>query len=644
MPVLPASWTLLLLAGCSLDHTGHWSDQLEPEGPCWNVNLVDGLDESSTSEMHDLFACMNQSGNLDPLSELDESIDAETRFNEPVGHALARLVNTLPASGFDVFGVVGKILQLLNDFIDDAELVQATIVEFIYGHPIDSVDTNLHSTTDGVADPFIRLMAVTASALLDNGEVARAELEGLSESQLLKDTVCSISAAVNSSNEDLSALPDQLLLNVSEAWILAADSSNDLQASTSGNSLRDLIHWLDLGSETSLIEPIRNDVNTLLSDPRVKAGTRSALEQANSDGHLELIAPQLLYLASVDAEGRDLSDPSAESTSALQTSLRMLHNANREMICTIPIVGIEIELGNLSVEIVREVATTDPDTSVERLDFLGDVLGLGLTQLVAENLAESGACPAFDSQLLADLRVVERMNDPAVGNLVEVVHGLLDAVYIPGEMDRLPQAVNIGAFLYESEAMGPVEEVLRDISSSNLTDDIVTLVPMLLDPSSLSTVSCADGSAPLSFDLVWDTLDEHIDSDADTTLVHSVWPAIEMDPNTWALLDRLSILASNEQAHIRTLPHLAVDLLMLEGTNETFESAGALIEQEAIYYASLSVAENATLVEALTSTDSNGSGPLPFLADIILSDTVTVMLQTVNSVLDSLGVNSSETD
>ena len=124
MSTRPASWTFVLLAGCSLGPAEtHWSSKLTPAGPCWEVNLVDGVDETSTEELHDLFACLNRSGNLEALTSIDQAMDAHDRNNEPVGHAVAKLTNALPTSGYDLLGLAGKALQLFDEYHEDADLI-----------------------------------------------------------------------------------------------------------------------------------------------------------------------------------------------------------------------------------------------------------------------------------------------------------------------------------------------------------------------------------------------------------------------------------------------------------------------------------------------------------------------------------------
>jgi hypothetical protein len=196
-------------------------------------------------------------------------------------------------------------------------------------------------------------------------------------------------------------------------------------------------------------------MRAILGDSRVQRSAKDALVDAANAGHFTLLTRQLLHLASVDPDGRGLSGPGAEDISALRAGLRMLDAANDELVCTIPLVGYDIELGNLSVEILKELTEMDTDTAVERLDLLGDVLGFGFTQVLADALVSSGACPAFTQQLLNDLRVIERLNDPEVENLVAVVQGLLNAVYVPGGQNRLTETVNIASTLHRSGACFP---------------------------------------------------------------------------------------------------------------------------------------------------------------------------------------------
>ena len=63
----------------------------------------------------------------------------------------------------------------------------------------------------------------------------------------------------------------------------------------------------------------------------------------------------------------------------------------------------------------------------------------------------------------------------------------------------------------------------------------------------------------------------------------------------------------------------------------------AAVRDPNIWGPSLEVLENPELMAAVTAPTGEHEGPLPFVARLIRSDTVTVMLQTIDLLLDSLG-------
>ncbi len=83
-----------MVGGCA--ETTPWTEQLVPGGPCYAVNLLDGLDNSSTQEEHDLFACLDANGTLSGYRALDAALDASTR-DGAVGLVLARWITDAPS-------------------------------------------------------------------------------------------------------------------------------------------------------------------------------------------------------------------------------------------------------------------------------------------------------------------------------------------------------------------------------------------------------------------------------------------------------------------------------------------------------------------------------------------------------------------
>ena len=125
---------VLLLAGCGADTSPpDWTEQVSPSGPCWEVNLTDGLDESSTDELHGLFDCLNQGGNLDPFSGLVDALDADSRSGIPLGVELAALVNDLPSVDVDAFALAGFAVDLIEQQPSLIADGLGVLVELMYG-------------------------------------------------------------------------------------------------------------------------------------------------------------------------------------------------------------------------------------------------------------------------------------------------------------------------------------------------------------------------------------------------------------------------------------------------------------------------------------------------------------------------------
>jgi len=310
----------------------------------------------------------------------------------------------------------------------------------------------------------------------------------------------------------------------------------------------------------------------------------------------------------------------------------------------VPVIGTSIDLGNMSVAILRQIANLSSGAAVTQVAFLGDVLGFGITQALADGLAASGACPLLDEQLLDDLRVVERLNDSEVGDLVAIIHGLLDAVYERDERDRLQETVNVLAALHSHGLVPPVEEALRDLAQSALVDDLGVVIATLVDPTSLQVDACPAGSEPLDFDTLWDTSASFLgESDVIETLGPVIEAALENDA-TWVMIDNGSELASHPSSRIHALPELIVALNATDSDGDLMEFIVETVQNPALFRPALAAIETPELRDAIIESTPDSEGPLPFISRLIISDTVTVMLQTVDLVLDSLGGSEDTSD
>ncbi|MEC8192724.1 MAG: hypothetical protein VX127_08330 [Myxococcota bacterium] len=640
---ISVGWFALFLAGCSASEDAHWSDQLVPSGPCWEVDLADGLDESSTDELHNLFDCLNQSGNFDPLGPLDTAMDFPNRSGSASGLSVAALVNALADNDVALLGWAAEGAQWVNESLDDATILMDASVEAIYGSPAEHASPSAAATHDGVVVPALSTTRRLAAGLLDGGEAARAAVMELGHSTVLDSAECSAVLSIDSSEPVVADLHRVATRQLSDAWIRAKDVSNNRRPSATGNSIRDLVSWAQLADEQTVLHPVQASLFALLSDAQVAPLVHRVLDNADGNGHLASLPAQLLHLSTVNASGNPLTGTRQGDFSVLESSLRMLTRANREMECTIPLVGIDVEVGNLSVEILRIVAQSDPGEFVERLDLLERAWGTGITQVIIEALVASGACDGIDQELLDDMEVIERLSDPEVEGLATVVHGLLNAVYSDGSHDRLQETVDLAAFLHESGALPLMEEVLRDLALADLTDSLIEVLRMVLRPETLLTGPCPLGGTPLSFDQLWGIATEASAPGPPSPLRTAAGEALFGANGIWITLDRAATLGQYDDAVIHQVVPMALKWARSAEPTVSTDSPAGWAANELVYTHGLQVVENARLHAAIADIH-DGTNLLHFVAELVASDTVTVMLQTLDTVFDSLGFERSSTD
>ena len=116
----------------------------------------------------------------------------------------------------------------------------------------------------------------------------------------------------------------------------------------------------------------------------------------------------------VDAWGQPVY---AGDDSALYALLRMLSSADDELVCTIEVDILpgdwgslelfEVTIDNLAETLLGLIATRSTDEIVGGVDFLGEALGLGLTEDVLYAVADAGTCDLIDRQMVDDLAWIE---------------------------------------------------------------------------------------------------------------------------------------------------------------------------------------------------------------------------------------------
>ncbi|MCB9777986.1 MAG: hypothetical protein H6742_05435 [Alphaproteobacteria bacterium] len=635
------------------DSGPHWSDQLAADGPCWRVDLLDGMDEASTAELHDLFDCVNARGTVAPLAPAVDVLDDTGRDGVPLGVELARLVNRLPEVDLDLLGLAGRALDLLE--ADDAPLERTLelVIELVYATPYDRVagwdpwtlddDARLQA---GIVAPLLPFAADAAAAVLDDGPAIPGLLVDLLEDPVVADLACTLAGLAHSADPEVAALGDRLIPELAEALSAAGDASNDRWSGASGNSLRDVLAALLVTPASDgrpVLASMELQVVELLSDERVLDNLADTMTQARANDRLAPLPGQLRYLAQVDVDGGGLT---GGEDSALVSLLRLLDSANTDVSCTIDLVftEIDIDLGNLSVSLLSYLADQDPQAAADGIGLLGDVLGWGLSESTLELVADTGVCPVIDRQLVADLGSIDRLSDDEVGDVLVVLLMVLDDVR-NGQQDRLPDLVDVISIAHQEGVVPPVEEALRDLGDTGLAADLAVIIGFGLEPEVLAVDACPTGSSPVDFEGSLGLVRAAVAGRPGGSPVEVVQPLTQVAVRSdalWSALDHLGALAAEPDSRLRGAPDLLADLLAVDPELSLVDDLAPLLADRELYGPLLRIAESHALMDVVAAAGAGASGDgepgvLPWLTRLVTGGTLDRMLRTVDLVVDWLG-------
>lgn len=647
---------LLLLFSCTVqDEPADWHDQLQPDSPCYRVDLFDGLSEDSTDELHDLFDCIDQ-GNFGPLRGLVEALDSTAPGGAPAGVELARLINHLPTTGLDLAAIVDATVILLAE--DGAPLLAFAelVVELAYGVPYDQIARSEPPHGAGAMDagsliPALPLIGeLSAQALVRDDALGALGAQAL-ESELTLDLVATFLAVADSEDERLARVPDELLSSLGDAIEAAQDDRNDHASSCSGDSLRDLAQALatPVQGESTALEQVLEPLDTMLADRSTAVALANALADSSRGGHLDPLPAQLALLATEDVNGGSLQ-PGEDS--ALVSMLRLLHTADREVSCST--LGIQwLHTDNLSVWLLQLIADQEPTN----VDFLMNIGGWTLSYGdLIEALASQ--CTIDSQQFAADAPALERLVDPQVGDLLVALLELLQGLE-EGDNSHITELVELASRVHEHDLAEPVEELLKDLASTRFVALVVDLVPPLVDPWSdqawcaNGTDSCLDetwagydeaafeaGRHPVDFlalaDLVGVLLAPDGERGSPLARLRATLTLCVEHEATWVVVHNTGTL-------LRTPGARAADILVALPGWERIDpewkvlSMGAdLLEDEDCSTPVLRIAATEPVQDAVAATSEEEEGPLPFVSRLVVDGTLAEVLATVKLILDLL--------
>jgi hypothetical protein len=633
------AFSLASQVGClAMPATGDWYDQLSPDGACYRVDLLDGLDESSTTELHDLFACVNDAGQLDPLAPVMTALDSATRTGEPAGLVLAQLVNDLPEIGVDLFAAAGDAASALADSDLPVREVLDLTLEALYGTRATKVRGAGVSLTDpqaldgGLIAPAEPLIGVATGVMLSDLDAHTTWLADLLRDPEVDRWLRTGAALVHAPDDQVEASLDGLLVDVGAAVTATRSPANDRWEGASGDSARDAVDHLLLAPDAPLVA-LGPDLAEILGDVVVRMEVAEAVVRWEAQGHLAPLAEQVAWLASVDVYGAPL-EPGG--TSGLSALVRLLHDTHQPMTCTFDlwVTDLEVDLGDLAVAFLQALSEQDPAAAADGLSLLSDLLGWEVSDLIITEIADSGVCPVLTPQVAEDLHTVDLIVGPQAADLLVVFIEALDMVR-HGEQDHLLHVADLAAELHTRQALPPLEELLRDLGSSPAIDRLLALAPVLVDPEGhgvlLADTRPVDLQDVLSLGL-W-LLDDEGGGSGWAELEPRVEPLLAHDA-TWKLLGNAASLLSEETSQAAQL----LDLVPVPPEAPELElraTLAELLQNRALIEPALVLAESAP-VSALLSTEPEGESaevPLAFTARLILDSTLEDLLAVVDLAL-----------
>ena len=632
---------LLSLATSCAPEPEPWYQQLQADSPCYRVDLMDGLDETSTTEVQDLFACLNHHGHFQSLAPTMASMEEDTPRGDQGAIELARAVNAMPDADVDIFATLDAMVGVLESDEPVLEHTLDVVLELTYGDNValvrrDGYDLDHPSNLEGGAlVPLGPVIPELADGLIED-DMETAELVG----DLLQDPdthrwVHTMAAWADSDHPDVKRPLDDMIPHLGEAVLASRDASNDHWNRASGDSIRDLAEAFTKGSP-DLIERTSPELDAILSDSIVRNETQELMVDLEAQGHLQKTMAQAAWLAYVDADGGYL-DPG--ETSGLEALLRLLANTNRPARCTIDfwwLPTIELDLGNLSVALLRTMADWDPDNVQSSAALAGNVLGYSFSENLLMDIAESGACPALTVQVVKDLPSIDLLGEPQSRSLTHTMVGMLRVMKY-GKRDHIEEVVDMISDVHNGGGVPPLQEVLRDVGEEEINADLVELVPVMAHPWRYDIE--ANGERAANLEDVLELLSWLVHKENGRTgyqrLKPLLQPAMEHD-GTWDALHNASGVMADRTSRLARAHDLLPPLVKADPDLELLQQMGPLLSQRSVAEPLLHIGSSRPVTEDLFAVRPDvgqGQVPLAFLGRLITKGTLDDVLNLARIVL-----------
>lgn len=633
--------TLLVGTGCAqLSDDPWWFQELVPDSPCYRVNLLDGVDETSTTELHDLFACVDQGGLIAPLEPLDADIDFDTRGGDPIGVELARVLNHLPDVDIDPFALGDVLLDALNAEDRPVDEILATLTESLYGWLTAEVEQGWRDRDDpealdaGLLAPLRPVVPVTATALLlDQTGALDFAADTLADPET-EDWVRTVDAVLTTEDRQVSVPLEELLPDVGELLRQTRNPSNDRWEAASGDSLRDVTDFFVV-RDNPVVDEISPAVAEMLGDDVVLDALVPMIDDLAAENHLVPLPPEVGWLASVDTDGSPLLPG---ELSSLTRFVRLLADNNHPVDCHI--LFFEWQLPNLSVATLEIIADMEPGEVQDFASVIESLTGNVVSDLAFE--AALATCPTVSPTAYDDLQVLETLQEPETYDVLVAFVDLLN-VLKHGQVDHLPDFADMAEALYDAGGLEPGEELIRDVALTRALTDVLTLLPVLVHPEEHGITAGSQPANDLA-DLLeivrWFFV---VDPENGLTGFQRSrpWmaPALGED-GTWVVVGNVSQTLLVPDSQLSHTLDLVPELLALDPDLVVLGELTTLLRDDELSLPILRILERPELVDDALASDPPPDVveevPLAFAGRLLLTGAVEDLLSLVDLILGSV--------
>lgn len=617
-----------------------WTDQLQADSPCYRVDLMDGLDEESTVEFRDMFDCLNHNGHFDALEPTVGTLEtATTRSGRLAALEAAHAINTLPDAGVDVFAMASVGVDLLRAEDRPIDEVLDLVLELEYGLRADIVrgGIDLGSPTalqNGSLAPLATVLPPVATALLDDDLETAVWAGELLENPETKRWIHTFGSLATSPHAEIKPVIEQLVPDIGSAILATRSPGNDHWIGASGDSLRDAVDVMVLGP-TPLIPAIAPETDAILADPIVRSLLEQSLVLREDQGVLQQVPTELVWLATVDIDGNPLQ---RGEMSALSHFVRLIHDTNRPMVCSINLwlTSIDVNLGNLAQTILRTLAGMDPSLVQGGAGLLGGILDYGVSEFMMDELADSGICPAITQDVIEDLQTIDVIAGPDSENLLIVFIDILASMR-DGQQDRIGAFSDLASDLHSTGAIAPIEEVVVDLAKERILLDIIALLPVLSSPTSYNVTAGDDPAATLQDGLDLAAWIFHRDGGETgyDTIAPLLRPLLTPD-ETYTAMHNAAGVMTDANSQLANALDIVPPLLEADPDLELLSAIAPLLKDPAAARSLLEILEAPGVTETLLASEVTGAQeevPLAFLGRLVVNGTLDDLLHILDLAL-----------